>query len=392
MRVGVVGSGLAGLSAAFYLCRYSRVDIVVLEVAPVFGGRANVITGAEHCARLFLDDYSELFAILRSIPGAGAGSVYDGLRPVRRYCHTETSGWVEVSHLYSIFAQEVTVAEKLKVAWARRASPLLAAHPGGRNTNRYGSFKNYSLRSLVGMARNLGHSRNGYAFDGATDLCLIEPWVAYLRRQGVALVTDSAVDALRPRDGGVDLRANGIWERFDAVIVTSFAPDLASLLAASGLRHRIRPLDHTHCKCVTVDLDPREPVLASAQVAFYARHGLNVVVQPRHRRCVVLCARCPSTGTDDVARAVAAILPLRYPVVGVLARENQLPDEAIYTADYLDPDQVLVKPAPGVYLAGSWLKNSYPVDSGEGAARSARAAVDRLVADLDLRPVLEGGE
>jgi glycine/D-amino acid oxidase-like deaminating enzyme len=387
MKVCVIGSGISGLSAAFYLSEYSDVTTTVYERASVFGGRANVTEDGEHCARLFLDDYSRLFAILKTIKCPDGRSVHDTLRTVKRYSHVEGTGWVAVSHMYSVLAKELSLVEKFRIARTRRASPLLAEGNIGANTNRYGSPWNYTPLSVARMAANFLKSKVAYSLEGPTDECLVLPWVRHLEERGVTLKKDAAVELIRAEADGVSIRSGGTWEKFDAVIASAFVSDLIGLLAASGLPHSVRRLNHTHCKCLTLSLDSREKVIAGGQPSFYVRNGLNVIVQPRFRRCVVLCTRSPSTREGYVLAKVRNMLDLEYEIAEVKVRDNQLPEEAVYAADYLDPDKLLNRRYPHVYFAGSYLKNSYPVDSGEGAARTAFEAVRRMRLDhpVELR-------
>ena len=74
MNVCVVGSGISGLSSAFYLLQYADVGVTVYEQAGVFGGRANVTDDGEHCARVFLSDYDYLFGILALLTQVWMGS------------------------------------------------------------------------------------------------------------------------------------------------------------------------------------------------------------------------------------------------------------------------------------------------------------------------------
>lgn len=384
MRTCIVGSGIAGLSTAFYLTGYEDTQTVVYERAAVLGGRANVIDGAEHCARLFLDDYTHLLDILRQIPGSDGRSLHDGLRPVERYCHTRRRGWVRTSHLYPLLARELSLRDKLSVGLQRRRSPLLAAQELGRNTNRFGSRKNLTYRSLARIAVNALRSKTAYTLEGPTDTSLLAPWARLLEDRGVAFAVNTSVRMLRPESSGVFVHSDRGAEKFDAVVVTAFAPDLIDLLATSGIAHTAERLQHTHCKCLTITLDPREKVLADGEPALYSRDGITVVVQPAHTRCVALVTRSPSTADQYVQAQVQDFLGLAHDVVDVAVRDNQRPDEALYTADQLDPRRLLARPQPNLYFAGSYIGNCYPVDSGEGAARSAFAAVRQMQSDHSL--------
>lgn len=392
MRVCIVGSGISGLSAAYYLLKSGDVNVTVYEQASVFGGRANVTHDGEHCARLFLQDYTHLFPILRDIESPDGRSVYDTLRPVTRYHYSAAAGWVEMSHLYSMLATEVSPPERCKVALAsmrvafaaRRTSPLLAEQLAGANTNTYGSWRNYSPASMIKLAASLLRSKAGYVLEGPTDECLIRPWVRLLETRGVTFQKGAPVRAIRPDCEGVTIYTEGGAARFNAVVVTAFVSDMTALLEASGLEHSVKRLKHTHCKCFTLTLDPRESILSDGRPGLYSRNGITVVVQPNRGRCVVICTYAPSTHADYVLARVRELLDLGYEIADVGVRDNLLPDEAIYIGDYVDPTKVLKRRTRHVYFAGSYIKNSYPADSGEGAARSAFDAVQRIETAYNL--------
>lgn len=384
MRVCIIGSGISGLSAAFYLAAYKNTDITVFERASDFGGRANVIQGAEHCTRLFLDDYEYIFGILKEIRRSDGRTVFDTLRPIKRYCYTETSGWVEISHLYSVMAKELSLAEKLRIARSRLTSPLLAEQGARRSANRYGSLRNFSPSLLIKIAANFFRSKIAYALEGPTDEYLVHPWVQHLEEKGVIFKRNAGVGMIRTEAGGVSIYTGGAWERFDAVIVTAFVTDASKLLAASQIEHFIKSRDHIHCKCLTLVLDANEEVFAGGHPALYVRNGIVIVLQPRRRQCVVVCVKCPSIREDDILSKVREILNLEYDITDVRVRENQLPEEAIYAADHVDPGKMLKRALPHVYFAGSCMKNSYPIDSGEGAARTAFDVVQRMQDEYGL--------
>ncbi|MEH1058701.1 FAD-dependent oxidoreductase [Micromonospora sp. CPCC 206171] len=377
MRVAVIGSGISGLSCSFYLAEHPGVEIVVYERDDVLGGRANTTADGEHCPRIFLDDYNTLFDILRRIAGPDGRSIHAHLRRLRRFSYTHRYGWVEVSHLYRVFAKEIPLGQRLRMI-RRPRSPLVAEQHPGANANRYGSLRNYSRLALLRMAMSLLRSRSAYTFDGPTRTHLVDPWVRHLTERGVAFRPSCAVTALTPVAGGIVVRSAAGTEVFDAVVIAAFVPDVIPLLAASRLLSAARHLNHTHCKAFTVDLDPAEPILAVTGPAIYCRDGINIVVQSSHHRCIVLVTRAASTADDFVVGKVRDYLGLQHPFRAVRARDNQLPREAVYAASYLRPDTVLPRTVPGLYLAGSYLHNSYPVDSGEGAARTALAAYRQI--------------
>ncbi|MGI8335203.1 FAD-dependent oxidoreductase [Actinomadura scrupuli] len=381
MRVCVVGGGIAGLSAAHLLSAHPEAEVTCYEQAARLGGRADVEDGREHCPRVFLEDYVHLFRMMREIPAPDGGSVRDSLRRLHRFARTGDGAWVEISHLYRVMAKELSSADRLRFTWNWRPSPLLGEHrPRERGANRYGSVFNYSLSSVLRMAGNLFRSKIGYALPGPTDSCLIDPWAAFLRQRGVRFETGCRVTRLKPCADHVRVHTCEAVADFDAVVVTAFVPDLIALLNASRLDHGIREVDHMHCVAHTIALDPREPVLArTPDPAVYQCQGISVLVQPEAARCVALCIRNKRTDPEYVLDIVRATLPLDFPVQGILSRPNQRPGEAILSGDYTRVDRILRVPASRVHFAGSHVSNAYPMDSAEGAARTALAAVRSLL-------------
>lgn len=266
------------------------------------------------------------------------------------------------------------------LAW--RPSPLVAER--GLHDNRYGSLRNYSPASLPRLLGSILKSKTGYVLPGPTDRHLIDPWVRHLRANGVELHAGTRITRMEPEPGGVVLTSARGGELFDAVVVTTFVPELVTLLNASRLDHTIVEVGHTHCVAHTVELHPDEVVLASSQPTFYSHNGINVLVQPERARCVVLCTLTSRTDTPYVLGQVRDFLKLEHEFRSVLRRSNQRPGEAVYAADYLRPGRILRRPAPGVYFAGSAIRNTYPVDSAEGAVRSALAVVQQVRRDFGL--------
>ncbi|MBK3580344.1 FAD-dependent oxidoreductase [Streptomyces sp. MBT65] len=392
MRICVIGSGIAGLTTAFALCDHPDAELTVYEQDAHFGGRADVGPGGEHCPRFFMDDYRHLLRILGMIKGPDGRTVRDSLRRVRRFAHTETTGWVEISHLYRMLAKEIPLREKLRCLWAWRPSPLLAEkHFRGRGDNRYGSARNYSALSLARMAVNLFRAKTAFVLPGATDTCLVDPWVAHLRERGVTLTADRRVSRVEQAGRNVRVHTRAGAEQFDAIVITAFVPDMVALLDASRIDHAVSEADHTHCVAFTVDLDPREAVLREPDPVLYSRDGINILVQPEAGRCVVLCTLSPRTDEEYVMAKVRGHLDLRHPLRQVRTRPNQRPGEAILAGDYLRRDRILRRPAPNVHFAGSAIHNSYPIDSAEGAARTGLAAAARIRRDLGPRTGHEGG-
>ncbi|MCS7483520.1 FAD-dependent oxidoreductase [Umezawaea endophytica] len=381
MRVCVIGSGISGLATAHYLTDRSDVRVTVLEAEEQYGGRANVTEGGEHCTRLFLSDYHHLLALFREIPGVG-GTVVDSLRRCRRFAGRSDGTWVEIDHIYAFLAKTpgLTTRDKLRIARSNRQA-LLVARRSARSANVLGSVWNWSAASLFRAVAGSRRERVTFAFPGATDEYLTRPWIDFLRARGVEFENNSRVELVAPEGDGVRVVTAAGQESFDAVVFSGFVHDAYRLLDQSGIP---RPLDcrtHTHCKAFTIDLDPREEILSAEGVRVYAGAGITTVLQPAERRCVTLAAFPRSTEDAFVLDQVRGQLGLAHNPVRVRTRSNLAPSEAVFVGEYVDPVR-LEEPLRGrLYFAGSGTSNSYPLDSGEGACRSAFEVVGRLAAD-----------
>ena len=381
MHICIVGSGLTGLAAAHFLAALPHVSVTILEQSAGFGGRAGVTDDSEHCPRFFLDDYAYVFALLGEIP-FGDGSVSDVVEPVRRLARIPSGKWVEISHVYASRARELAVRDRWAVAKGTHTSLLVAKKSDTSNV--FGSAANYSMRTVISMARNITTSTLAHALPGDTHRLLIAPWVWHLTNQGVGLRSGVAVNRVRVHDDSVEVIGNDGSERFDAVLVTAFVHGAYDLLDRSDLP---RPLDwrrHAHCKCFTLDLDPREDILRDPTQRAFTSAGLMLLVQPAARRCIALTTTMQSTAEDYVLECVREALGLGFAFLRVRGRDNLAANEGVFAGDCVDP--VLLEDAVAqthagdrrVFFAGSYTRNSYPVDSAESACRSAFAAVERL--------------
>ena len=192
---------------------------------------------------------------LAPLRAADGRTVRETLHQPLRYCHT-SSGWVEISHLYPVMAKELRLRDKVAITTARRTSPLLAGQNIGPNTNRYGSLRNFSVPGLMKMSTSLLRTRIVYVLEGPTDEYLLAPWVAHLEDRDVTIRTNTEVTRIRDESEGAAILSGGGWQSFDAVVVTAFVSDATRLLAASGIGHTVKMVEHSHCKCFTVTLDP----------------------------------------------------------------------------------------------------------------------------------------
>ena len=384
----MLGAGLSGLAAAHLLAGTGVTAVEVFEARSVPGGRANVEDGAEHCQRLFLDDYATLLPLLEEVPHPQAGSVRDCLVPVRRFARTPTAGWIEISHHYSMFAREISLREKLRMARTSRKSILLARRLRGDNTNFLGAPKNkYSLASKVAVACAFLQRQNASSLPGPTDEHLIGPWTKHLVSQGVNIRLATPVERIVPGRGGVDMYTSDRRHQFDAVISTLFVSSLSTLLDASGIGHRLPRDEHAHCACFTISFDPAERSSRISVPALYTHQGINVMVQPEAHRCTALCIRTPSSEESWVLPRVIDMLDLSHPVAAVRCRDNASADEALFIGDHLRRNRIFTQPVdPRLQVAGSWTRDGYPVDSGESAAISALEAVRALCQSIGLDP------
>ncbi|MCS7478749.1 FAD-dependent oxidoreductase [Umezawaea endophytica] len=383
MKICVVGSGISGLAAAHYLTDHPGHSVTVLEAASQFGGRANVTPDGEHGPRIFLADYHYLLGLLREIP-AGGRSVRDALRKCRRFAGRSDGTWVEIDHIHAFLARTrgLSARDRFSIAKSDWHAKLVARR-NAQSSNIFGLIWNRSDASPYRAMASSRRETRSYALPGSTEEFLLDPWIAFLRSRGVQLRSGCRVKLVRPRIDDVQIVTNSGQEQFDAVIFTGFVHDAYDLLDRSGIA---RPLDcrrHTHRKAFTIDLDPREKVLASGDVQIYAGAGITTVVQPDENRCVTLAAIPRSTGNEFVLEHVRGQLELAHEPRRVRTRTNWLPGEAVFTGEYVDPLRIEQPLQHRVYFAGSYTDNSYPLDSAEGACRSAYYAVARLAKDHD---------
>lgn len=394
MHICVIGSGISGLAAAHYLSAQPETTLTVLESSLEPGGRARVSDGDEHCTRIFIGDYSHTFQILREVP-SGSGSIADAMRPLRRFVWTSSKRWVEISHVYAAQARELPLRERWKMLRTSRPS-LLAAKRSKSNSNSFGTGTTYSLRSALRLVRNLRGSRTAFVLPGRTDELLVNPWVRHLESRGVTIRTGSPVERLAVDGDGVDVHLGASVERYDAVLVTAFVHDAYGLLDRSGIPRRLDCRRHLHCRCFTVELDPREPLLGENSQLSFTTTGLMIVVQPEQARCIALTTTLPSTAESFVVGLIVDRLGLRFAPTRVGVRDNLDPSDGVFVGEQVDPTsledavsaQTGVSAPRRVYFAGSYTASSYGIDSAESACRSALSAIERMVADRPAQSLL----
>jgi glycine/D-amino acid oxidase-like deaminating enzyme len=384
MRVGIVGSGIAGLCAATELSRHGY-QVDVLERREYFGGRAASVRGVEHCTRIMMNDYAELRRVLELVPSATSGtSIWQTLVPVRRMVHLERRGWLALDNVYTLRTAELSLRDRYEIAATRRRTPLLAA---AQRPNRRTVLRMAAQLSPSSWARVLALAwrvSGAHAFTGSTDLQLIDPWIEHLRHSGVELSTATKVERIRQLANGAELHHSGAWHHYDAVVVTGFVPDALELLRSSGLRHRLRvsELGLQSCASATFLLDERDDVAVRHEghhdeTYLYSGGGFYALYQPSFRRVVAVSTRPGPDGTA-IFQASCRLLRVRHPVNLMGARDNLEPADRLFSATPIDPRRIAK--ARGVHFAGGYLSHSYPLDSGEAAAQSARAVTRALVA------------
>lgn len=381
----MIGAGVSGLAAATYLSNYPGVDVTILERNPRVGGRADVVGNAEHCQRLFIDDYSMMFDLLRQIPSE-TGTVYESLRPVSRMVHVDGQ-WRRISRLYAIWSRELTFWEKYRVINERRTSPLLGERAKAHRKS-LRMLRNFDLRTFGALVWASKRPQGISCLPGRTDECLTLPWLRFLENRGVRVNLGTPAARLYRARGHASwsVEAGSAELTFDAVITTLLPDDLAALLDASNLAHRLpRNHEHLNFKTLTFDFDDLHPDDNFPEYALMAKNGVSVFLQRPEGRCTAFCTS-PLDATDEyIIEQVRNICGARGLVRLVGTRENADPSEVIYCARQIQPSSVLLQHHRGLYFAGSAMAASYPVDSGEAATRAAREAVDQLLADTNGR-------
>lgn len=384
MRIGVVGAGLAGLCVATELSRQGH-EVEIVESRERFGGRAAIAHGVEHCSRIMMDDYSQLQRVLDRVPGVEpASSIWQTLVPVRRMVHLERQGWRSLNNVYALHGTGLSLRDRYDLIRARRRRPLLARElrPGPLTTLRMAA--QLSPSSWVRVAAATLRVKGAYAFPGATDTYLVDPWVRHLRSSGVALRTATKVEQLRPQPDGIELFHSDDWHHYDAAVVTAFAPDALELLRASDIPHRLQvpELGMLSCASTTFVVDAREELTSrhegrEDEVFLYSGGGFYALFQPRPRRVVAVTTR-PGPDGASLLEATRQLLRLQHPIDLVGLRDNLEPANRIFAATPLSPRRIARSGA--IHFAGAYLSRSYPLDSGEAAARSARAVTATLLA------------
>jgi glycine/D-amino acid oxidase-like deaminating enzyme len=384
MRVGVIGSGIAGLCVATELSRHGD-EVDVIECREHFGGRAASVHGVEHCTRIMMNDYAKLRQVLELIPSAIPGTpIWQTLVPVRRMVHLERRGWLTLDNVYTLRTAELSLRDRYEIARGRRRRPLLAAElrPSRRTVLRMAAqLSPSSWARVLALAWRVSGAQ---AFMGATDVHLINPWVAYLRRAGVELRTATPVERVRQLANGAELRHSGAWHRYDAVVITGFVPDTRELLRASDVKHRLQVsnLGLQSCACATFLVDERDDVAVRHEgrhdeTYLYSGGGFYALYQPSLRRVVCVSTR-PGPDGNALFQAARRLLHLRHPADLIGVRNNSAPADCLFGATPLNPKHIAK--AGGLHFAGSYLSSSYPLDSGEAAARSAQAVTRALLA------------
>ncbi|EWM12504.1 hypothetical protein KUTG_02808 [Kutzneria sp. 744] len=163
-RVAVAGGGIAGLAVATFLSRGGG-GVTLFEQRSYFGGRAGVEpSGGEHCARLLLPDYHAVWALQREIPAAdGDRTVFDTVTGVRRTEWGPAGHWIELDHINRFRASNLTWRDH--VAMIRQGPPrVLVAQADGANENAFGAWRQYSVASLLGIARNIWRADRIFTF------------------------------------------------------------------------------------------------------------------------------------------------------------------------------------------------------------------------------------
>lgn len=387
MKIGIIGCGIAGLAAAQVIAE-SGLDVMMFERESTGGGHANVLDDGEHCPRFFLDDYTTLLGLLSRVPGRRSASVVDDMIPVTRMAfHAPSGQWEPLDHLYSPMATGVGFRGKFRQyrKSRERRHAFLVAQETFQTSTIIASRKSYGLVQSLRVVRSFMRSRSGTVLPGDTSRWLIEPWVAYLANLGVDVRFNCAVEGIAPSNTGVEVRWRDGVAELDGLVLATFTSDALPLFESCDAPFPYPTRQHTHCKALTMKIRHRAEASSGLGASPTVRYsdGITVLHQPEEHRCVALCLMTTSTDDDFVVRIAASCLGLEaddLQIIGV--RENQDAREAVWVGDYCDQKKARAVLGERVALAGSWLKNSYPVDSGEGAARTGVMAAESLLTTL----------
>lgn len=317
----------------------------------MFGGRARVESGVEHCQRLFIEDYNVLFDILKSVEIKPGKRLFDNLDKIDRYVYLKERGWVEITHMYALLSSELTIREKLSELKGAFSPPLLGNHHQRSNENVFPKLRDFSLKSLIRAFSNALRSKKVYSLSGPTDAFLINPWIEFLEEHGVKFILGSKVERLSISaeshvysDGDDEYDAN-------IIVFTSYLSDTMEILARSNLNVSCALTTQMHCCCYTIQLDPREPILKQPRNSLYTRHGYFYFIQPRSNRCVIFCGRAPdSTEKEVVIEDVKEGLDLKYEVQPLGVAENKSLRDAIHVTDYIDSRIYPIGYEQGIFL------------------------------------------
>lgn len=381
MRVGIVGAGISGLCAATLLADDGH-SVTILDGAPGAGGRAATPNGIEHCSRIFLDDYSSLRVILDRIP-SGNSSIWGTLRPISRIARGKDQQWSTLGGPYTARSDSLPLTEKIRLARSRRKSPLLADQSRPTKIDLAKMAVQLSPVGWVRVARLTLRVRSAYAFPGSTDRFLANPWLETLQTSGAMWVPNAQVREIVIRQGRV--RAVTLSDErtldCDAVVVATTLPQAVSLLDHSGIDHRLRVSPHAFhsLTSATFMLHPEDRAarrLPSDTPSLIAGGGFYVVYQPDNHRCVAVSALFAPVEPVALISQARLLLGADLPVEIVGSTTNREVGEQLFGGT--PPGRRLLPRLPGVYLAGSYLSRSYPIDSGEAAARSAFAVRDAM--------------
>jgi len=249
-RVAVLGGGVAGLSVAHELATRD-VDVTVFEARERLGGKARSFPGptdgaplpAEHGFRFFPGFYRHLTDTMESIPDGDGGTVADHLvaapemrqalvgggRTVPTSAPTTLAGWRDrVAELFGgrnvpadetafftsrllqlltssedrweayddvpwwefVRADEMSDAYRMHLAYGITQT-LVAMRPEQASTRTIGRIYLQLLQDMFVPDRDADR-----VLDGPTSDVWIDPWVAFLEREGVAFRTATPVRAI----------------------------------------------------------------------------------------------------------------------------------------------------------------------------------------------------
>lgn len=223
-KVVIIGGGIAGLSAAFLLTYVPNIEIIIYERESTFGGQARSMKSEkcyiEYSWRIFAQTYNNLHFIINEI------GARDNFRLIEKSCVINNSDInyeeLSVTHLLHLIVKYGSIKTVIKIA-------ELFCMSKERVFNEYDNINaleyfdnNIIIKVIIGPFLGLdamkvslsGLMKNIYSLFGQkidydfipktrvlskypTQESLFKPWIEYLKRKGVKMITNTEIDNIK---------------------------------------------------------------------------------------------------------------------------------------------------------------------------------------------------